>query len=36
MRLPAESLKVWLEDDYSLGDLWNMNLLGGRPAAEPV
>ena len=36
MRLPAESLKVWLEDDYRLGDLWNMNLLGGRPAAEPV
>lgn len=26
----AEELAVWL-DDYSLGDLWEMNLLGGRP-----
>lgn len=32
MRLTPESLKVWLADDYSLGDLWNMNLLGGRPS----
>lgn len=29
-RLDPESLKDWLEDDYSLGELWNKNLLGGR------
>lgn len=26
-----EKLREWL-DDYSLGELWNMNFLGGRPA----
>ena len=30
-RLDTESLKEWL-DEYSLGDLWKKNLLGGRPA----
>ena len=29
-RLDSESLADWLED-YTLGDLWNMNVLGGRP-----
>lgn len=30
-RLDAERLKVWLED-YSLGELWTQNILGGRPS----
>jgi len=30
-RLDAEQLKGWLED-YSLGELWNQNVLGGRPS----
>jgi len=29
-RLDAEKLLAWLEDDYSLGELWNKNLFGGR------
>ncbi|MDE0684704.1 MAG: AAA family ATPase [Candidatus Poribacteria bacterium] len=29
-RLDSESLAGWLED-YTLGDLWKMNVLGGRP-----
>jgi predicted ATPase len=29
-RLDAEKLKPWLED-YSLGELWNKNVVGGRP-----
>jgi predicted ATPase len=29
-RLNADDLAVWLEDDYSLGELWNKNILGGR------
>ena len=29
-RLDAESLSVWLEE-YSLGELWQKNVLGGRP-----
>ena len=28
-RLNEEALKIWL-DDYSLGDLWQKNILGGR------
>jgi predicted ATPase len=32
-RLPLEKLKLWL-DDYSLGELWEMNLLEGRPKNE--
>jgi predicted ATPase len=31
-RLEEEELKVWLEDEYSVGDLWKKNLIGGRPA----
>jgi predicted ATPase len=31
-RLDAEKLMTWLEDDYSLGELWNKNLFGGRVA----
>jgi predicted ATPase len=30
-RLDATQLQDWLED-YSLGDLWKQNVLGGRPA----
>jgi len=30
-RLDPERLKGWLED-YSLGELWNQNVLGGRPS----
>ena len=30
-RLDSESLKAWLED-YSLGQLWEKNEIGGRPA----
>jgi len=29
-RLPEDKLTAWLEDDYSLGELWNKNLFGGR------
>jgi predicted ATPase len=29
-RLSPEALRKWL-DDYTLSDLWNMNVLGGRP-----
>jgi hypothetical protein len=29
-RPAPEALTAWL-DDYSLGDLWLKNLLGGRP-----
>lgn len=29
-RLKGEQLTAWLEDDYSLGELWNKNLFGGR------
>jgi predicted ATPase len=32
-RLPLEKLKQWI-DDYSLGELWEMNLLEGRPGNE--
>ena len=32
-RLDAESLRVWLEE-YSLGQLWEMNEFGGRPNRE--
>lgn len=30
-RLDNEKLALWLEDDYTLGDLWKHNILGGRP-----
>lgn len=33
-RPDAEELTGWL-DDYSLGDLWEMNVLGGRPQPPP-
>ncbi len=29
-RLDTEQLRVWI-GEYSLGDLWNMNIFGGRP-----
>lgn len=29
-RLTAEEIEMWL-DDYGLGDLWEKNILGGRP-----
>ncbi|RZJ86613.1 MAG: ATPase, partial [Chryseobacterium sp.] len=30
-RLDNESLKSWLED-YSLGEVWEKNIIGGRPS----
>lgn len=30
-RLDAEELADWLTEDYSLGELWKRNVLGGRP-----
>ena len=30
-RMDSESLRNWLDDEYSLGELWKKNLLGGRP-----
>lgn len=30
-RLDDESLKSWLNEDYTLGELWKRNILGGRP-----
>ena len=32
-RLSASELEVWLKD-YSLGELWEKNEIGGRPAPE--
>jgi len=29
-RLDANELKVWIEDDYTMGELWKKNILGGR------
>lgn len=29
-RLNEKELKVWLDEDYALGDLWKKNILGGR------
>ena len=34
-RLDGEKLKIWLED-YSLGQLWEKNEFGGRPAPEGI
>lgn len=31
-RLNAEELGDWLKDDYTLGELWNRNIFGGRPS----
>jgi len=30
-RLDAGQLQLWFENDYTLGELWNKNILGGRP-----
>ena len=30
-RYSAKEYKRWLDQDYSTGELWQMNLLGGRP-----
>ena len=30
-RFSREQFQVWLDDGYSPGELWRMNLLGGRP-----
>jgi predicted ATPase len=29
-RLSSEQLSYWLENDYTLGELWNKNIFGGR------
>ncbi len=34
-RLQTEPLKEWLEE-YSLGELWNKNVLGGRPKEAAI
>lgn len=34
-RLDADALRDWLED-YSLGELWEKNILGGRPTSPPT
>ncbi len=34
-RPDAQGLQAWLED-YSLGELWEKNILGGRPGAPPA
>jgi predicted ATPase len=31
LRLDPKQLNIWLEEDYTLGDLWKRNILGGRP-----
>jgi predicted ATPase len=31
-RLDAAELENWLSDEYSLGELWKRNILGGRPS----
>jgi len=30
-RLNIDHLKLWIENEYTLGELWNKNILGGRP-----
>jgi len=30
-RLDSNALNEWLKEDYSLGELWKKNVLGGRP-----
>ena len=30
-RLDEKQLKLWLDNDYTLGELWNKNVFGGRP-----
>ena len=30
-RLEPEGLRAWV-DDYAIGELWEKNLIGGRPA----
>ncbi|MFR1804840.1 MAG: hypothetical protein ACLSWS_22835, partial [Faecalispora jeddahensis] len=29
-RLDSERLKLWLDGNYTLGDLWKKNILGGN------
>jgi predicted ATPase len=31
VRQSAELLEAWLKDDYSMGQLWEKNVIGGRP-----
>ncbi|MDP1591154.1 MAG: AAA family ATPase [Prosthecobacter sp.] len=31
-RVGKDELTEWLKDEYSLGDLWEKNIMGGRPA----
>lgn len=30
-RLDSRKLHAWLEEDYTLGELWKSNIIGGRP-----
>ncbi len=31
-RLQPDELSAWIEEEYTLGELWEKNVLGGRPA----
>ena len=33
-RLNPADLIEWLEEEYTLGELWQKNVLGGRPQME--
>jgi predicted ATPase len=33
-KVDEEKLKVWLEDEFALGEIWKKNLIGGRPHRE--
>lgn len=30
-RLDENALRLWLDEDYTLGDMWKKNIIGGRP-----
>ena len=30
-RLDPDAYRVWLDDNFTTGELWQKNLLGGRP-----
>lgn len=34
-RLSMDELELWFEEDYSIGDLWKKNDLGGRLSNVP-
>ena len=30
-RLDADAYRIWLDDSFTTGELWQKNLIGGRP-----